>query len=259
MNKHHEKLYVGWYDSADNFWYPVGQICTTNHGYRFEYLRGALRARNAAGFRGIFQFPDFHQVYESQELFAFFSNRLLTFSRDNFDEEVARLGFDANPQSLRPFDVLSRTNGRRVTDTFEVYPPPSVHEQTVELVFFSRGVRYLPDLLKRRWEEGAAPQTPLRLEWDEANKWDPHALQILDREGNPLGYVPRYYSQSFHQLVDAGCEYDLSIVRHNRQPGFVRERFLIELTSQLPEGWDFPQSDLYDAITDEGSEVAVVA
>lgn len=258
MNMHHEKLYVGWYDSSDNFWYPVGQICTIDHGYRFEYLRGAILARNEAGFRGIFQFPDFHQVYESQELFAFFSNRLLTFSRDNFDEEVARLGFDANPQSLRPFDVLSRTNGRRVTDTFEVYPVPMVANQTVELVFFARGVRYLTDALKRRWEN-EAPNQPLRLECDRENDYDAHTLRILDGDDAPLGYIPRYYSESFHQLVDHGCDYRLKLLRHNRQPGFVRERFLMKLTSPIFDGWHFPQSELYDSIADAGALASVVA
>lgn len=259
MNTHTEMLYVGWYDSSKHFWYPVGQVCTVDHGYRFEYLRGALQAKQDAGFRGIFQFPDLHQTYEGGELFAFFSNRMLTFSRDNFAEEVARMGFDSQVDALRPFDVLSRTNGRRVTDTFEVYPPPRVEDNTVELVFFARGVRYLPDTLKRRWEDGEPPQGPLRLEWDDENEHDTHALRILDSEGQPLGFLPRYYSESFHQLVDHGCDYRLEILRHNRQPGFVRERFLMTLTSPIFEGWYFPQSDLYDSIAEQAAGIVNVA
>ena len=259
MTEHTQKLYVGWYDTNQNAWYPVGQLYTDGNRYCFEYLQGASQAQAYSGFRGIFQFSDFDRTYESSELFAFFSNRVLTSSRDNFADEVARLGFDTEPQSLRPFDVLSRTNGRRATDTFEVFPPPEVVDNRAELVFFSRGIRYLREALKRRWEQGRAPQTPLRLKWDKANDFDEHALKILDAEGTSLGYLPRYYSESFCQLVNANCDYDLQIVQHNRQPGFVRERFLMRLTSDTPTEWHFPQSELYEPMNSMDAHTPVVA
>ena len=258
MTDQTKRLFVGWYDPSDNFWYPIGQICTTETGYQFEYLCGALRAQAKAGFRGIFQFPDFNIAYESDELFAFFRNRLLTSSRDNFDEEITRLGLENLAEGLLPFDVLSRTNGRRATDTFEVYPAPTVQGDTAQLVFFARGVRYLPDELKRRWEKDR-PRQPFRLQWERDNQYDEHALQIIDSDDRRLGYLLRYYSESFHRLLEYPCDYELELVRHNRQPGFVRERFLMQLTSDTFDDWRFPQSDLYDAISDESAGVATVA
>ena len=259
MTEQSEKLYVGWYDSTKNFWYPVGQIHATEGRYRFEYLQGAIEAKRKAGFRGIFQFPDFRIAYESSELFAFFRNRLLTSSRDNFAEEMTRLGLDDAADALRPFDVLSRTNGRRATDTFEVYPGPNRQDSTIELIFFARGVRYLPETLKRRWEDGAPPRRPLRLQWEADNDYDPHALQILDADDVRMGYLPRYYSESFHKLIEHGCDYKLELLRHERAPGFVRERFLMRLTAEPYRGWSFPQSSLYDVITTDEAQVAVVA
>ncbi len=259
MTQKNSKLYVGWYDASEHFWYPVGQICTTAEGFQFEYLSGAIQARNLAGFRGIFQFPDFNQKYVSKELFAFFTNRLLTSSRDNFDEEVEKMGLKVTSQELHPFDVLSRTNGRRVTDTFEVYPPPTVTDDSVELIFFVRGVRYLSDELKRRWEDGKPPQHPLRLYKEPENKYDSYALRILDSDDYPLGFVPRYYTKSFYELVDRGCQYQLDLLLHNRHPGFVRERFLVKLTCRTFDGWRFPQSDLYESIAEQSGESILVA
>lgn len=252
MTEHTKKLYVGWYDKIMHDWYPIGQIEISGAGYRFQYLRGAIKARAEralVGFRGIFQFPDFHQVYESSEIFAFFSNRLLTLSRDNFDEEVARLGFDENPRSLHPFDILARTSGRRATDTFEVFAPPTLEGSHISFVFFTRGVRYLADDLKRRWEQ-EAPVEPFSIEWDQENRLYRDALLILDADNTPLGYLPRYCGELFHPLIEQGCDYHLELMRHNREPGFTRERFLMKLTIPTLNGWQFPQSDLYDVIAD---------
>jgi hypothetical protein len=60
--------------------------------------------------------------------------------------------------------------------------------------------------------------------------------------------VPRYYTESLSQLVEQQCKYELKLERHNKEPGFARQRFLVHLQADTPAGWHFPQSDQYDEI-----------
>lgn len=71
-----EELYVGWQDRQSRRWYPVGHLTIDGDHYAFEYLEGALEAREQANFRGISQFPNFHQRYRAPDLFPFFQNRV---------------------------------------------------------------------------------------------------------------------------------------------------------------------------------------
>lgn len=244
--RHVETLYLGWYSEQKNTWYTIGRFDCDEDGYRFKYLAGAVFARREADFGGLAQFPDERKEYQSSELFAFIENRVLSKNRPEYEEQTRRLGLE--PQNLRPFDHLSRSNGRRVTDTFELYPAPEESGNGISLHFFSRGVRYLEDWLKELWKE-SSPMAPLRLRRDRENEHDPYAIEILDDEDQKLGFVPQYYSQSLSKLLDEDCAYSVNLAQHNTEPGYVRERFLLHLKSHTPEEWYFPQSDQYDPVS----------
>lgn len=254
--RHVKELYLGWYGENRRSWYPVGHFGVSGGEYVFRYLAGAIEAKQRAGFRGVFQFPDFERTYRSKELFAFVSNRVMSPSRPDYADHAKRLGLKAD--DLRPFDILSRSYGRRMTDTYELYAAPRHDETGISLDFFARGVRYLDEALKRRWTE-EAPSLPLRLRREPGNDFDPFAIEVRDVEDRKLGYVPRYYTESLSQAVEADCEYQLELLQHNREPGFVRERFLLRLRSDVPPDWHFPQSDMYDPITSRASENTEVA
>ena len=244
--RHVETLYLAWHSHREDTWYTVGRLDCDSDVYRFKYLAGSVIARREADFGGVAQFPDESKEYQSTNLFAFVENRVLSENRPEYEDHTRRLGLE--PEDLRPFDRLSRSNGRRVTDTFELYPAPLESGDRISLHFFSRGVRYLDDALKELWKK-SEPTSPLRLKRDRDNEHDPYAIEILDDEGRELGYVPRYYTQSLAQILDANCSYEVELVQHNKEPGYVRERFLLRLDAQTPEGWYFPQSDEYDAVS----------
>lgn len=66
-------LFLTWQDSLSRRWFPVGKLLSSNGHYAFEYIQGALAAREH-GFEPIHGFPDLHARYESDELFPLFSN-----------------------------------------------------------------------------------------------------------------------------------------------------------------------------------------
>ncbi|MFB6264655.1 MAG: HIRAN domain-containing protein, partial [Bradymonadaceae bacterium] len=155
---------------------------------------------------------------------------------------------------LRAFDILSRTNGRRTTDRFEIYPPPDVTDSRIELVFFTRGIRYLEDELRERWISGRPPEEPLELEPDTDNPVDPDAQWIVDGGGAKMGYLPWYYTASFAALVERGVHCDLSVRQHNRESTYPQYRFLIEFEADRPPDWEFPDSELYAPVDSADTE-----
>ena len=252
--KHLDTLYVGWQDRSSRRWYPVGRLMHTDaEEYVFEYLRGADTARQHAAFRGIAQFPDFQRVYRATELFPFFRNRVKSFNRADSDEELRRLGLAEPHLDLRPFDILSRSYGRRVTDRFEIYPPPVVKDDIVELTFFARGVRHLNEETASRWQSGQRPTDPIELVPEDDNEYDPHATQILDADRRPMGYLPWYYTTSFAQLLKAESDYSLTLRQFNPDPSYPQHRFLLHFQGHAPKSWSFPQSDLYDPVADDSA------
>lgn len=244
--RHVKTLYLGWYSNRHNSWYTIGRFDCDENEYRFKYLAGAVRAQQEADFGGVAQFPDVEREYVSSNLFAFVGNRLLSKRRPEYDEQTRRLGLE--PTDLHPFDILSRSYGRRATDTYELYPAPLRTDNGISLHFFSRGVRYLDEDLKKLWQNDE-PAAPLQLQREPDNSHDPHAIEIFDHDARKLGYVPRYYTVSLSQLLQENCDYQLKLVRHNKEPGFVRQRFLLHLEAHVPDGWHFPQSSDYESVS----------
>lgn len=244
-----DELYVGWQDQSSRRWYPIGRLTADGDRYVFEYLRGASRARDEANFRGISQFPDFDRTYRSVELFPFFQNRVKSSKRADSDDEIRRLGLSEPDTELRAFDILSRTYGQRMTDRFQIYPPPSVDGREVTLTFFTRGIRHRNEKTRSRWQSGTAPVEPIRFSPDPDNDYDPNALYVVDAEGWDMGYLPWFYTESFSQLVDAEVPYEIQVRRQNLEPSYPQHRFLLEFRGERPPGWQFPQSPLYDSFS----------
>lgn len=113
-------LFLAWQDQgASRAWFPVGRLDVRPGNYRFRYIHGAERAREAAGFEPVADFPEFHQSYESDRLFALFQNRVLTPGRRDFHEYLRMLDL---PDNADPFEMLEVAGGKRATDSFEVFP-----------------------------------------------------------------------------------------------------------------------------------------
>ena len=105
-------------DSAGGRWGPVARLEHGLTGYRFLYTRGA---KTLPGFEPFTEMPRLNDVYESDELFPLFANRLLSEKRPEYQAYLTWGGFDPNDPP-DPLALLAVTGGRRATDQLEVFP-----------------------------------------------------------------------------------------------------------------------------------------
>ena len=132
------------------------------------------------------------QVYESDELFPLFANRLLSKSRPEYEAYLRWSGFDIdNPPD--PILVLGVTEGIRQTDAVEVFPCPVPDAEGCYFNnFLLHGIRWLSKAAVERigeLEEGER----LKLMLDLQNEHDPQAVAVrTETERMQIGYVPRY-------------------------------------------------------------------
>jgi len=215
-------------------WRPVGRLEHDGELYRFWYTQGARKE----GFRPFSQMDDLEQIYESDDLFPLFANRLLPKSRPEYEAYLRWSGFDiGNPPD--PILVLGVTEGIRQTDAVEVFPCPLPGADGCYLnKFFLHGIRWLPPAtIERigRLKDGER----LRLMLDVQNENDPNAVALrTDAELMQIGYVPRYLANDVSQLVQK-CHVDfidLSVDRVNRDAP-LQNRVLCRMHACWPDGF----------------------
>ena len=224
-------------DPSTGGWSPIGRLEFDHGTYRFVYTKGA---RTAAGFTPFSGMEDLGEIYESDELFPVFANRLLPKSRPEYDAYLQWSGFDpANPPD--PIAVLGVTEGIRRTDMIEVFPCPVPDEQGCYLSkFFLHGLRYMPEAAKAR-VLALRPDEPLSPMWDACNIADPQAVALRTVNGDRLmlGYVPRYLAHDVWRLFQ-GCDPDFIKVFVHRvnQAAPLQQRLLCRMQACWPEGFE---------------------
>lgn len=198
-------LYVAWRGGEANrgSWAPVGRLDHLDGHYRFVYTRGA---QTLEGFRAFAGMPDLAAVYESDELFPLFANRLLAKSRPEYDAFLMWGGFDPdNPPD--PIAILGVTEGMRQTDSMEVFPCPTPDAQGCYVgKFFLHGVRWFPPDAQARIGR-LRPGESLGLMADVSNRNDTRAVAVRTCDAQNrymIGYVPRYLAHDVYQLF-GGC------------------------------------------------------
>lgn len=174
--------------------------------FRFEYQHPL-----PTGFHPFLAFPDPDRTYEARTLFPFFSNRVMSAERPEFDDHLAALGLTRNQAT--PFEMLARTTGRRSTDAVQVVPELLEDvDGTIRQLFLASGVRYWPDV-----ESALArlhPGDVLELVDDPANDYDPRAILLNTRTRESVGYVPSYMLDEIHKLREER-HLEVTVVRAN--------------------------------------------
>lgn len=232
-------LFVAWRggDPQNGVWGPVGRLEFDSGVYRFFYTRGA---RTLAGFRPFPQMDNLNAVYESEDLFPVFSNRLLSSSRPEFDAYLCWGGFDPdNPPE--PISILSVTQGIRQTDSIEVFPCPAPDIDGCYInKFFLHGVRWVGQVALDRIAR-LKPNESLNLVPDPHNEFDPQAVAVWTADGMRLGYVPRYLAGDIGRLL-SDCSYIELFAERVNQDAPLQQRVLCRLHACWPEGF-LPCSD----------------
>lgn len=213
-------LYLAWQDAVSRRWFPVGRLQKlTDQRYEFVYLRGYLEAHAQAGMSPILGFPDPETRYVSDALFPHFQNRVMPRSREDYPVYIERLGFHEPPRD--PLEILARSGGRKVTDSFAYYlfPEPAMilspeGARRYAVCFFIHSMRYVQPAAQAR-AGSAKLREKLFLMSDFQNPVDPEALAIRTDDNHFLGYVPRFYCADLHELRRRGQGVELTVEHVN--------------------------------------------
>lgn len=242
-------LFLAWQDSVSRAWYPVGRLTVDAGVYQFVYTRGARLAQEERSFQPFEPFMRLDTVYESNELFPLFANRIPAPSRPDYGSFVEYLSFSKDPDD--PVALLARSGGRRATDSFEVFPCPELDDNgEYHIHFFAHGLRHFPDSSMERIAQ-LKPGEPLLLAHDFQNTHDPNALLLrtndaFEGDRHLVGFCPRYLLPDVSQVVE--CCLDplmVTVQRVNLPPAPLQLRLLCNLTSCWPSGFAPFSSDPY--------------
>lgn len=250
-------LFVAWRPENPAFgWRPVGRLEHEEGLYRFSYTRGATQD----GFRPFAGMGNLQQVYESEQLFPLFANRLLSKSRPEYESYLQWSGFETD-SAPDPLMILGVTEGLRQTDAIEVFPCPQPDaDGCFRSKFFVHGIRWMH---AKSVEAIAllAPRTQLFLMPDVQNTFDPNAVALRTADNHRLmvGYVPRYLAGDVQQLIsDCGSEnIDLQVDRVNPEAP-LQNRLLCRLRACWPAGFRPCAGDEFQPLA-EVSTVAVAS
>lgn len=192
---------VVWQHPTTRIFTRIGRLEVHGQSYEFRYDD---RVAEVEGFEPFLAFPDLGRTYRSEELFPFFSNRVLSARRPDYPVYLERLGLRTGD----PVEILARSGGGRATDAVHLVPEPVLtSDGFVELRFLASGVRHAdPDGTHLR----AVPAgTVLAVRDDEGNEVNPLALLLDNASGAPVGWVPDYLLETVRGLRES---YELEVV-----------------------------------------------
>lgn len=180
------RLFVVWQNPDARQFIHVGYLDRLADGeYEFAYEASVDQVE---GFSGFAAFPDLGHRYRSTQLFPFFTNRVLSPRRPEYEQYVSALGLEESPE---PVEILARSGGGRATDTVHIVPEPHVAaDDRRTLRFLASGVRYLDDADRRLAALSAGDRLTLRPQPD--NEADRRALLLDAAHEEPVGWVPNY-------------------------------------------------------------------
>lgn len=256
-----QELFIAWRagGAAQGRWGPVGRLSRVADGYRFVYTRGA---RALEGFRPFPDMPRLDAVYESEDLFPLFANRLLARSRPEYEAYLTWGGFDPRcPPD--PIALLGVTEGMRQTDSLELFPlaQPDADGRYLSR-FFLHGLRWMPAAAQARTTQ-LVPGERLGLMLDVSNEFDPNAVAVRTSDGHDqlmIGYVPRYLAADVRRLCAASDPdaVKLTVARVNPNAP-LQHRLLCQLRARWPQGFSPCTSDEYLPMVGETESLLALA
>lgn len=243
-------LFLAWQDpdKTRRRWYSIGKLTQAQGRYQFVYTQGALEARSV-GFCPLPSFPDLCVTYESTELFALFSNRVLSPSRPDYAEFIQWLSLPEGESD--PFAVLARSGGGRATDTLAVFPCPEPGlDGSYHIHLFVHGLSHMPPASAARTESLQSGEDLLLMK-DIQNPKEPDALMVRTCDSHLLGYIPQYLIADFTALLGEGVpkSIEVKVERINPSPAPVQFRLLCRVTMPCKQGFQPFTTYEYQAIT----------
>ncbi len=204
-------IYVVWQDPKSRSKFVIGTLTRNGH-YEFTYGEELEQAKKC-GFMPMVAFPSFEARYVEDTVFPTFSCRLPDVKR----KDIQRILADCGLTEYDEFELLKKSGAKLPTDTLEFIDPIFDDQEVVDRTFHVAGMRYYMDCGGENC--GAVSQLPsgttLILRREPDNQHDPHAVQVMTREGVMLGYLPRYYSEAVSKRLEKGMSYTCQVATHS--------------------------------------------
>ena len=225
-------LFLAWQDDSSRQWFPMGRLDADvgKDFYRFRYIGGAKRAKQAVGFPPLLEFPDLQKDYRSSELFPLFQNRVMNRKRPDFAEYLRSLDL---PDEADSIEILSTNGGRRETDSYEVFPKIEKDgDGRFRCRFFLHGSRYVKAAAQERIRD-LRHREPLQVILEQDNPATGLAVQIRTMDDHKIGWSPHYIARDLgNAIAERPDDYHAMVVRLNRPPVPMNKRVLIEMWGQ---------------------------
>jgi hypothetical protein len=248
-----KSLFVAWKNKeSGSGWFPVGRLDAdiAAERYEFRYVQGALQAEKECGFVPFDSFPDFRKEYVSGELFPFFANRLQNPNRPSFHEYLRRLDLDKGQEtSFDPIEVLAVSEGRRATDSLEIFPKVERMEGGLFAIkFFLHGLRYLPrDAIDRLLK--LHPGEDLSIAVEVNNRATGYAIQLQTQDRLIVGYAPRYLLNDLFQVIfRCSLASSAQVSRVNPPPAPQGQRVLVLFKGCWPDAYQPMSTEEFRAL-----------
>ncbi len=202
---------------------PLGFLSLHSDGtFRFAYLRSAVDASWFAPLPGLSRTEG---AYTSPRLFPLFAERVISPRRP--DRPATMKALDLSTDAT-PFEVLTRSGGRRVEDHIELTPVGvSTDVGAIAFDFLVHGVLYTTAEAQDRITALRTGDS-LAIQHDPANTYNTMARLVIDDQLR-LGYVPDPLVSVVHRMTDVGVTV---LMANGPEVGF-HMRLLVRLTGRL--------------------------
>lgn len=228
-------LFLAWQADRNQGWFPIGQLDADVEGseYRFHYTRGAERAQKNAEFPLLMEFPYLREKYQSSELFPIFKNRLMSPKRPEFAEYLRSLDLS---ERADPIQILAANEGRRVTDSYEVFPKIEKREDgSFTCRFFLHGSHFTNQRAQDRIKS-LKPEEKLHVALQPNNPATGLAVQIQTEDYYMIGWAPRYLVKDIAKaIMESHTDCQAHVVGFSPQAAPLKQRLLIELSGRWDE------------------------
>lgn len=230
---HERTVFLAWQAPREREWFPIGRLDAFGEprrdplGYRFRYTGGVVRAQEETGYPLPPNFPDIGRVYRSPRIFPIFQNRIISPKRADFPDYMRNLDLPGEPPP-DPISILQVSGGRRVTDSYEVFPKIVKRDDGgFTCRFFLRGLRHVNPTAQARVGDLRKDET-LYVTLELTNPATGLAVQIQTEDYHMIGWTPRYLVDDLVQAMTDSNEYRARVVRLN-PPAPLSHRLLIEM------------------------------
>ena len=247
-----EKLYLAWQDPNNRNWWPIGILTYgRNRNYRFFYTKGAEKLAEMGIFKTFGSMSDLNAIYESEDLFPLFTNRMMPISRPEYKRHLDWLGSAVNDK--RPLTLLAMTEGIKGTDNLEVFKCPKENVKgKYEVMFLAHALRYLTQSAIDRINE-LYKGDQLYLVFDMQNMYDDKAMALrTDDPVEIVGYCPRYLSRDFLNLLTKYGTNDVKVTVEKVNPQApLHLRLVCKIVASWPKKFIPCSDEKYEPIVKE--------